>query len=418
MKILHLSTFDTAGGAARASYRIHQSLKNAGVDSQMLVQYKKGNDHTVSSFEDKVRARLKLSIDALPLMIYPDRKHWFSLQWVPNSIAKKVNQINPDIINLNWICNGYLSVETIAKLNKPLVWTLQDLWPFTGGCHYNYGCDRYEKDCGSCPQLNSHSHKDLSHRTWQRKAKAWKNLNLTIVAPSHWIAECAASSSLFQNSRIEVIPFGLDTTKYKPINKQVAREALNLPRDKQLVLFGAISATEDQRKGFHLLVPALKNSKISEGQEKIELVVFGSQAPENPLDINCQVNYLGNFNDDFSLALAYSAADVMVVPSIQESFGQTASESLACGTPVVAFDATGLKDIVDHQQNGYLAQPFAIEDLARGIDWVLGDPARHQQLSQRARQKAEQEFAFSTQASRYLSLFTQLVPKLQATSAH
>ncbi len=127
----------------------------AGVDSQMLVQYKKGSDRTVHSLEDKVRSRLRSSLDALPLKLYPKCENWFSPQWFPNSVAKKVKQIDPDIINLNWICNGYLPVETLAKFNKPLVWTLQDMWAFTGGCHYSSGCDRYQDNCGNCPQLKS-----------------------------------------------------------------------------------------------------------------------------------------------------------------------------------------------------------------------------------------------------------------------
>ena len=151
MKVLHLSSFDIVGGAARAAYRLHQSLESAGVDSQMLVQYKKGSDRTVQSLEDRVRSRLRSSLDTLPLKLYPHRQHGFSIQWFPDSITKKVNQINPDIINLNWICNGYLNIETLAKFNKPLVWTLHDMWAFTGGCHYSYGCDRYLPSCGNCP---------------------------------------------------------------------------------------------------------------------------------------------------------------------------------------------------------------------------------------------------------------------------
>ncbi|MGB5709350.1 MAG: glycosyltransferase family 4 protein, partial [Waterburya sp.] len=355
MKVIHLSSFDIVGGAARAAYRIHQSLKNAGVDSQMLVQYKKGSDSAVSSVEGKVKSRLKSSLDALPLMIYSDRKNWFSLQWFPDSIAKKVDQINPDIINLNWICNGYLSVETLAKFNKPLVWTLQDLWAFTGGCHYSYGCDRYLQSCGNCPQLKSDKTTDLSTWNWQRKASAWKNLNLTIIAPSSWMARCATSSSLFKEMRVEVIPFGLDTTIFKPIEQRLAREQFNLPQDKQLVLFGAINATGDVRKGFHLLQTALKSLSQTEWQNQIELVIFGSDRPENPIDLGFPSHYLGFIQDDLLLRLVYSAADVMIAPSTEEAFGQTASESIACGTPVVVFAQTGLADIIDHQQNGYIA---------------------------------------------------------------
>lgn len=409
MNPLILSTSDIDGGAARAAYRLHQSLQNDGINSQMLVRTKYSVGKAVIAYKPLL-AKLGPSLDELPLQLYPNRKRkMYSLQWSPDAIATKVAQIDPDLINLHWFCNGYLRIETIAKFNKPIVWTLHDMWAFTGGCHYSEQCDRYIQSCGACPQLDSRKNWDLSRWVWQRKLKAWQNLNLTIVTPSVWLAERAKSSSLFKNLRVEVIPHGLDTENYKPIERQVARKLLNLPQDKQLILFGASSgAMNDLRKGFHLLYPALQN--LSTGwQERVELVIFGASQPDNPVELGFNVRYLGRLHDDVALALVYSAADVTIVPSMQEAYGQTASESIACGTPVVAFDITGLKDIVAHQQDGYLAQPFAVDDLERGIAWVLADSDRHQELCDRARSKAEQEFTLKLQACRYLSLFTELV---------
>lgn len=411
MKVLHLSSFDTAGGAARAAYRIHQGLQNTGVNSRMLVQFKSGDDRAVVTADNKAIARLRSSLDSSLLKFHRRCDHFFSLQWIPDSIASQVAQFNPDVINLNWVCNGYLQVETLAKFNKPLVWTLQDMWAFTGGCHYSQGCEHYKEACGNCPQLKSGKDSDLSRWVWQRKAKAWKNLNLTIVAPTSWMAQCASSSSLFRGMRIEVIPFGLDIKKFRPVEQQLARELLDLPQDKKLVLFGAINATGDTRKGFHLLLPALKNLSQSGWKDQIELVVFGASQPEKPVDLGFKSHYLGRLQDDLSLRLVYCAADVMIAPSTEEAFGQTASESIACGTPVVVFNETGLKDIVDHQKNGYVANYSDIEDLARGIAWVIEDKDRHQKLCQYAREKAEQEFTLELQAQRYMSLFKQIVDK-------
>ncbi len=416
MKVLHLSESD-GGGAGRATLRLHQGLQNIGVDSQILVQLKYSDNPAVlaprSTF-GKFCAKLKLleHLDALPLKFYPHRKAKdFSLQWLPDRIASKVAKLAPDVVNLHWVCHGYLAIETIAKLNKPLVWFLTDMWPFTGGCHYSQGCERYQKSCGACPLLNSNKKNDLSQWVWQRKAKAWKDLNVTIVTPSTWLAKCASSSSLFQERQIEVIHPGLDLTQYKPIERRFAREVLNWPQDKQIVLFGALYPTSDRRKGFHLLQPALQSLSKAGWQEKIELMVFGASQPENPIDVGLKSYYFSRSYDDVSLAMMYSAADVMVVPSIQESFGQTASESLACGTPVVAFNTTGLQDIVDHQQNGYLAQPYQTEDLARGIVWVLENKERYQKLCDRARQKAEQKFSVEMQARRYESVYRTLLSR-------
>lgn len=410
MNPLILSTSDIDGGAARAAYRLHQSLQTNGTNSQMLVRAKFSAGKAVTAYKPTL-AKLGPSLDALPLQLYPHRqRNMYSLQWFPDAIAAKVAQIAPDIINLHWCCNGYLRLETISKFNQPLVWTLHDMWAFTGGCHYSQQCDRYTQACGKCPQLDSSHNWDLSRWVWQRKLKAWQSLNLTIVTPSNWLAERAKSSSLFKDLRVEVIPHGLDTERYKPIERQIARKLLNLPQNKQLILFGASSgAMNDLRKGFHLLYPALQDLSKSGWQERVELVVFGASQPENQVDLGFKVRYLGRLHDDVALALVYGAADVTIVPSMQEAYGQTASESIACGTPVVAFDVTGLKDIVTHQQDGYLAQPFATDDLARGIAWVLADSDRHQKLSDRARSKAEREFTLELQARRYLSLFTELV---------
>jgi len=417
MKVLLLS-ISLEGGAGGATYRLHQGLQNIGVDSQTLVRTKHVDDATVIVVPETRSARLVRrlgrllqvrSLERLPLELYPhrDRTNLFSLQWVPDSISPKVAQLCPDVINLHWVCDGFLRIETIPKLNKPIVWTLHDKWPFTGGCFYSYDCDRYTGSCGACPQLHSSQNWDLSRWVWRRKAKAWQDLNLTIVTPSSWLARCASSSALFKDRRIEVIPNGLDTERYKPIDRKLAREILNLPQDKQIVLFGAW--LNSHRKGFHLLQPALQSLSKSEWQDKLEVVVFGFSQPSHQPDLGFKTYYLGRLNDDITLALAYSAADVFVAPSIADNLSTTVMEAIACGTPCVAFNVGGMPDLIDHRQNGYLAQPYEIEDLAHGIAWVLEDPERHQHLAHRAREKAEREFTLEMQARRYLALFEEVV---------
>jgi glycosyltransferase involved in cell wall biosynthesis len=413
MKVAILSTSDINGGAARAAYRLHQGLQSTGVDSQMLVQDKSSNDRAVTAPSTRLGqsiAKTRIAFDALPLKFYRQRDDTtFSLQWLPDGTVSKIVQLKPDIINIHWTGEAFLQVETIAKFNRPLVWSLHDMWAFTGGCHYNQDCDRYTASCGACPQLHSSKDWDLSRWVWQRKAKAWKGRNLTIVALSSWLGKCASSSSLFNELRVEVIPNGLDTTKYRPINRQVARELLNLPQDKHLVLFGSLKATSDKRKGFHLLHPALQDLSKSGWQDRLELVIFGASEPENPPDFGFKAHYLGTLSDDLSLALVYSAADVFVLPSTQENLANTVMEAIACGTPCVTFNIGGMPDMIEHQKNGYLAQPYKIEDLAQGIAWVLESQERHQKLSHRAREKAEQEFTWEIQSRRYESLFSEIL---------
>jgi glycosyltransferase involved in cell wall biosynthesis len=412
MKVLHLSTSDIDNGGARAAYRLHQGLEAIGCTSKMLVRAKFSHDSTVVA-EKSLLTKLGPPSSSLPLRLYPNQNSaMFSPQWLPDVLASRAKEIDPDIINLHWVCNGYLQIETLPKFNKPLIWTLHDLWPFTGGCSYSKECQQYQDTCGDCPQLLSGKSQDLSRWVWQRKVKAWANLNLTIVATSAWMKDCARASSLFKHLRIETIPLGLDTDKYKPIDRRFARELLNLPQAKQLVLFGSANPASDPRKGFDLLRAALQQLASSGWQDRLELVVVGSTRPQEPIELGFPIHYLGFMHDDLALATIYSAADVTVVPSIQEAFGQMASESLCCGTPVVAFNATGLKDVVDSQQNGYLATPFAIEDLAKGIVWVLEDPARYQKLQERARAKGLQEFASEVQARRYLSLYKEILSQI------
>ncbi len=409
MNILHLSTSDLEGGAAKAAYRLHQGLQSIGLTSRMLVHTKRSDDPHVI-VDKNLLTKLGPQLSGASLKRYAGRRgDLFSPQRFAGVLPSNIARLNPDIILLHWICNGFVRIETLAKWNKPIVWTLQDMWPFTGGCHYSRDCDRYTQTCGACPQLGSRHRQDLSRRVWQRKAKAWKQLDLTVVAPSSWMAKCAASSSLFAGLRTKTIPFGLDTHIYKPVKKTIARELLQLPPDKDLVLFGALAATKDPRKGFHWLVEALRHLSQTAWKDRIEVVIFGASPPGQPIDVGFKPHYLGRLHDDIALALTYSAADVMVVPSAQESFGQTASEALACGTPVVAFNATGLMDIVDHQQNGYLAQPYESGDLANGITWVLEDPERHVELCRQARRKAERQYRLESQARRYLSLFKQIL---------
>ncbi|HGF7526635.1 TPA: glycosyltransferase family 4 protein [Vibrio cholerae] len=409
MKILIVNTSDIQGGAARAAYRLHKALLAEGVDSQMLVQSKSSDDFTVlgpQSKLQKVMGKVRPRLDSIPIRRYKQRtKTLFSPSWVPFSgLVDKINALNPDIVHLHWINAGMLRIEDLDKIKAPIVWSLHDMWAFTGGCHYDDGCSAYKRRCNQCPVLVSDNDKDLSFKVWQRKQVIFHQLSqMTIIGLSKWLAECASSSSLFRDNRVVNLPNPIDTKVFSPFNNIDARKLFNLPLDKKLILFGAMGATSDPRKGFKQLADAL--SVLS---QDYELVVFGSSEPQFPPNFKQTAHYLGHLHDDVSLRVLYSAADVMVVPSLQEAFGQTASESMACGTPVVAFGATGLLDIVDHRLNGYLAQPFDTQDLANGIDWVIQHKAP-EQLSLAAREKVLREFDSKVVAGKYIALYEQML---------
>jgi glycosyltransferase involved in cell wall biosynthesis len=417
MKVALLSIGDSGSGSTRAAYRLHKSLRLAGVQSRMFVQTKYSDDATVIGLSSKsgfgrILSGSRLLLDRFPLKHYPNREPTlFSTQWLPDKLSSRVAQLNPDLVHLQWINEGFLQIETLAKFQKPIVWTLRDMWAFTGGCHYNGDCDRYMGSCGSCPQLGSHNALDLSRRIWQRKAKAWKKLDLTVVALSSWLAKCAAQSSLFGDLPITVIPNGIDIDQYRPIDRRMARALLNLPQDKQIILFGAINSTSDSRKGFHFLQPALHNLRKLVSPDEVELVVFGASQSENSPDLGFSCHYTGQLHDDLSLALLYSAANVFVAPSVQENLANTVLEALACGIPCVAFNIGGMPDLIEHQQTGYLAKPYQVDDMAQGIFWVLEDQERYQKLSLLARRKIEREFTLTSTAQKYASLYAKLLHK-------
>ena len=409
MKVLHISSTDSGGGAARGAYSLHKALRASGVDSRMLVGVKHTDDFTVIEPRTKLEKAVnhfRPHIDVLPLSLYPGRRPYaFSPAWVPNVLGGQVKRLTPDIINLQWVCGGFLRPESLRRFRRPLVWTLRDMWAFTGGCHYSLECERYIERCGACPMLGSSKEHDLSRRLWQRKMKAWGNLNLTVVTISSWLAGCAQASSLFKDKRVEVIHNALDERVYKPMEKKVVREMLGFPQNKKLILFGAINPVGDEIKGFKHLKAALEVLASSGKCKDAELVVFGSSEPECPPDLGLKARYLGRFHDDLSLAMIYAASDVMVVPSEREAFGKTAMESLACGTPVVCFDTSGLKDIVEHKENGFRAKCFDPVGLAHGIMWVLKDDKRRETLSRRAREKVTEEFTLKAQVRKYVALY-------------
>jgi len=410
MRIVIVNSSDIQGGAARAAYRLHKSLLAQGVDSNMLVQNKSSDDFTVIGPEtkyQKITGKLRPLINRTPVKIYKKRtKTLFSPSFLgSNDIINTINAINPDVVHLHWVCGGMIKIEDIVRIKARIVWTLHDMWAFTGGCHYDEGCNLYKNNCGNCKALGSNKENDLSRNIFNRKQKIFPLVNdMTVIGVSKWLTNAAKSSTLLKNKNHITIPNPINTNVFKPFSKHKARDLWNLPNCKKLVLFGAIGATSDSRKGFKELNESMGSLK----NKDIEFVVFGSSKPKESQNLKFKMHYLGYLHDDISLVTLYSAIDVMVVPSLQEAFGQTASEAMSCGTPVVAFNTTGLMDIVDHKKNGYLAKPFKVDDLANGIEWVLNN-VNYDVLSKNARDKVLREFDAKVVAKKYIDLYNMVL---------
>lgn len=412
MRVLHLAHSDNLGGACKAAYRIHCGLRNEGVDSKVLSLHKTTSDPDVltpDSWVWKIWARIADRIDQLPLRLSHPESRPLSPAWVGLPVSGLVTDINPDIVQLHWICGGFLRPEEIAKINKPMVWRLPDMWAFSGAEHY-----LDDESCYVNREMLTEQSKvkfgfDVNRWVWHRKHRSWKGIrSMTIVTPSKWLGKLAKDSILFAERRVEVIPTGHDINRFKPLDRNKVRRELNLPLGKKLILFGA-GSTSDSRKGMDLLHEALRRLFRSGHGKDWELVVFGGGSSATLDDLGFQTRSFGRMSNEEELASLYAACDIFVCPSREENLPNTAIEAMACGVPTLAFKVGGLPELIDHGQNGYIASPFDIDSLAEGIIWTLDCPDRWKNLSSEARKKIVNGYSMEVQAQKYISLYQDLL---------
>ena len=409
MKILHISFSDNQGGAAIAALRICKAQRKAGMDARMLVASKRTQHPFVQAdtsrwkktetfLKDKiVQKLLRFERTSNPIL--------HSLNLFPSFLHLAINKSDADLVNLHWVGKEMISIEEIAKIRKPIVWTLHDSWAFCGTEHHPDGLEdeRFVNGYTTHPAgIN------FNRWTWRRKMAAWRKTRFTIVAPSHWEAGLARKSELMKFMDVHVIPNPLNTSTFSPWSKLEARRLLDLPETRKIILFGALDSDKDKNKGYAVLQESLKILAKCYPAQKPLAVLFGSAAPKNMMDVGLPEIYMGKIKDEMTMARLYAAADVMVVPSRMENLPQTATEPLACGTPVVAFRVGGLPDVIEHRHNGYLAEPYSPKDLAEGIRWALEhpDPAG---LSALARDRAVGQYDEGKIAARYNELYCQML---------
>ncbi len=411
MKVLHLVAGSIAGGAARGAYWLHQALRELGVESTLLTNSPdNGADPSVIALAEKPSGRLAFALLSrlgnLPVYLYRKRRRIiFNTGFAGFDFTRHPTYASADIVHLHWI-NGLVSMRTLRKVKKPMVWTMRDMWPLTGGCHVAMDCRSYTLGCGRCPQLRSTRSHDLSRLiAWYKRRMIPRHI--TVVGISNWLADCARASWVFEGCAVQTIGNNIDTRTFFPVNRRQARKVLGLETDKRIVLFGAQNMT-DPWKGFDLLVEALEKVE----RRGLQLCSFGRSSAECLAKVGADHTSLGFLHDNISLRLAYSAADVFVAPSRMDAFGKTIAEAMACGTPVVCFDATGPRDIVAHKVSGYTARPFEPEDLADGIRWVLDRPPdEYAALCASARQRMEMQFDSRRVASMYIELYEKILQR-------
>lgn len=413
MKIVHISTSDS-GGAAISCIRLHIALLEAGIDSHLVTNSKKRKDipnHHVFSKAAKISLLEKIKIRfGLSLPLYQKHQKYlankiegfehFSFPESEFDLTDCELIKEADVINLHWVA-GFLDYPEFFKNSKQtIVLTLHDMNAFTGGCHYSNGCEKYRNSCELCPQLAGTISTDSSRINLLIKQKSTRNVNLTIVTPSKWLAECAKSSALLKNNSIHIIPYSLNLQIFKPIDKLQARLQLGLPADKKIILFVS-SSLDNKRKGLDLLIRSL--SLLKNTNEYILCSVGQNSFSENSMN---HIS-LGEMKEEKQMALAYNAADVFVLPATEDNLPNVALESVACGVPVIAFNIGGLPDIVKHGFNGLLCPEINPLELAETINSFFGGAFVFDKM--KIRQDAEERFNNTLQANTYISLYKKLL---------
>jgi len=419
IRVLHISTYDQKGGAARSAYRLHKALSERGVSSSMYVLKKTVKDSSVDAYKPlpglvpmgrRYLLRNRIMRDFLP---YRARRseavaEYYSDDRSPEGLYLPSLLPNTDIINLHWVSEfiDYSSFFAKKSVKVPVVWRLSDMNPFTGGCHYNEGCERFLAGCGKCPQLVSDEELDLSRNIFERKKKALDSFDsdqLHIIAQSKWIAGEIRKSLILERFAVHVIPNGIDSEKFFPRNKTFSKEVLGIPPKNKMVLFVADS-TLRKRKGFDLLLGALHRMP---NMKDLTLLAAGAFPRNFTSDLDCR--FLGEQKDDRFLSIIYSAADVFVISSRQDNLPNTVLEAMACGTPVVGFAVGGIPDMIRQGQTGWLAAPESMESLSDAICRGLTNSEEREMFGRNARKLIEAEYSLDLQVKRYLDLYERLL---------
>ena len=428
MRVTHLSTYHLFGGAAVAANRLHRALQKQvwteqSVESTMLVGTSNrlethrpapGVLYLANNFLAEQTAFGRFVAERLYFLPH-ERNPSVRFQFSPARFGANLS-FHPaiqqaDVLHLHWINFGFLSLDSLRslfELGKPIVWTLHDQWAFTGGCHYSRGCDHFLTHCQQCPYLKKPGEQDLSYTIFEQKKRLFANANVHFTAPSRWLATEARQSALLQHSPFTVIPYAIDQQTFCPVDRVDANAHLNLPNTRQArLLFGSANVT-DSRKGFAYFAESLKLLHEQHPDLAPEILVFGKGRSYLFDELPYPIRHLGLLTTEDDIVAAYNAADAMVVPSLEDNLPNTVIEAMACGTPVIGFRTGGIPEMIDHQQNGYLADVGSAQQLADGIAFILTH-SNPEILRQNARQSAEIRFSEAVVARQHINLYEQLM---------
>jgi len=417
VKVVHLVTHDNFGGAARAAYRQHLALRRHGIDSRMLVRYKHSNDANVAVYSgdngffcraSRVIRRAWIEFQEKRSRKPGSGKIICGLTDPRADLLRNVNQeiADADVINVHKV-EHFVDLSALLRhlpSGKPIVITLHDLSPITGGCDYPGECRRYEAACGCCPVIDSDRADDYSHRIFRIKEVAYGRPRcLAFVANSFWSAEKARESTLSKDKRVEVIHYGLDQTIYSPQRRRESRQALGIGAEEPVLLFGAHDL-DLEHKGGRYLRDALLNIRY---KRPVRLLTMGRGHFE--VVPGYRHTHFGWIETDELQSLLYQAADVFAIPSLEEAFGQSALESVACGAVVAGFRTGGIPDVIQCGLNGLLVERQNTEALSEAIQKLLEDEALRSRWRSSCETWVRENFSYSKNAAAYVALYKSLL---------
>ena len=416
MRILIVNTSERTGGAAIAAGRLTEALKSHGIKAKMLVRDKQTDRISTVALGGGWKQVRKFVWERVVIWINSHfrRERLFSVDIANtgNDITRLPEFKEADLIHLHWINQGMLSLKVIRKIlasGKPVVWTMHDMWPCTGICHHARTCTAFHSECGACPMIYSQKRKDLSTRIFRQKQRLYASGGIHFVTCSHWLEGMAKQSALLANQPVSVIPNPISTTLFHPMKQTEARQKLALPTEGKLILFGSVKLT-DKRKGIDYMVEAcrLLAKQHPALKEQLALVAVGMHAAELQPLVPFKVHNMGYVREEHQLVEIYNAADLYVIPSLDENLPNTIMEAMACGTPCVGFPTGGIPEMIDHLRNGYLTKEHSAEQLAEGIYTLLTTPA-YESLSHEAVAKVNACYSERSVANQYGQLYAKLL---------
>lgn len=409
MKVLQFSCYSSWGGAPRVAYGLHSYINNnTNSTGHMFCRTKTDNDENVKQFYRGTLGRIhRVAIDRFESLI--GLQYFFQKSF--NSIASNEWFKSADIVHFHNTHGGYLNqwfLPEVAK-RKPVVWTFHDMWPITGRCAHGFDCERWKIGCGRCPYKTAYppSFIDTSSFLWKLKKTIYANININIVCPSFWLYN-KLHDSFLSHCNASVIKNAVDVSIFKPYNKSRVRESLGIPNDRFILLFVAHHGLSSVFKGFDYLVESLITS-YKRGLKPF-LIIIGNKKDVDFCKIGLRGKCLGTISDERLMAKYYSSASALIVPSTAENVPLVVIESLACGTPVIAFKLGGIPEMIDHKRTGYLANPRTVKELTEGVQWLMRlENNEYNTISQWCRETALREYSLENQVKKYMDLYSSII---------